>query len=160
MERTLFKDLSPAERLRALEANCDRLEEADYMKQFTHDDILGFKEELSEVSIVLSDIAIEKAEVNKEFAERAKEPGKRKAEVLRYIKDKAVSVKEQCYVFLNQEDNTAYFFNGEGDQVFSRPLLPKERQKTFYGQLRAEKGTLKVDAGIPGVDDQATGTHN
>jgi hypothetical protein len=137
MEKSLFKDLEPAERLRALESNCDRLEEASYMKQFTHDDLVGFKEELSDVSINLNDIAVEKAEITKAFAEKAKEPTKRRVEILKYLKEKAVSVTEGCFVFLDQESGEAYFFNGEGDQVFSRPLLPKEKQKTMFGQLRA-----------------------
>lgn len=155
MEKTLFKDEHPADRLKSLEANCDRLEEANYMKQFTHEDLIGFKEELSDVSILLSDIAIEKADANKVFAETAKQPGQRKTEVLKYLKDKAVSVKEQCFVFLDQEEKTAFFYNGEGDQVFSRPLLPKEMQKTFFGTLRAEKGGAVKDEGIPGVDEKA-----
>lgn len=137
MEKTLFKDEHPDQRVKSLEANCDRLEDVNYMKQFTHDDIIGFKEELSDVSITLSDIAIERTESNKDFAAREKDPKQRKKEVLQYIKDKAVSVNENCFVFLNQDDNTAYFYNGEGDQVFSRPLLPKERQKTIFQTLKA-----------------------
>lgn len=137
MEKTLFKDQSPADRVKSLEANCDKLENTSYMKQFTHDEILTMKEELSEVSILLNDIVVEKSEVNKIFAERAKQPAKRIKELLSFIKDKAVSVNEQCFVFLNQEEGTAHYYNSDGDQVFSRPLLPKEKQKTFFSSLRA-----------------------
>ncbi len=156
MEKTLFKNETPAERLKSLESNCDKVEEASYMKQFTHDEIIEFKEELSNVSIELYDIGIEKAEATKTFTEQAKKPTKRKAEVLGYIKDKAVSVKGQCFVFLDQEDKTAYYFNGDGDQVFSRQLLPSERQKTFFSTLRAEKGekvAIEETEGIPGLKD-------
>ena len=137
MQKTLFKDETPAERLKSLQNNCDRLEDASYMKQFSHDEIIGFKEELSNVSIALSDIAIDKKEATKTFTDAAKEPGQRKTEVLKYIKEKAVSVNEECFVFLEQTENTAYFFNAEGDQVFSRPLLPKEKQKTVFQTLRS-----------------------
>lgn len=137
MEKELFKDLHPAERLKALEANCDKIEKTDYMKSFSHDDIIQFKEELSEVSIKLNDISIAKKEVVKEYADAAKEPAARKTELLGNIKNKATSVNEECFIFLDQEKQTAFFYNGEGTQVFSRPLIGNERQKTVFQTLRA-----------------------
>lgn len=137
MEKQLFQQMTPVERLKALENNCDKIEKTSYMKGFTHDEIISFKEELSDVSIALHEIAVAKKEAMKVFTEKAKEPAERKAEVLQYIKDKAVSVNEECFIFLDQETQTACFYNGMGEMVFSRPLIGNERQKTVFQTLRA-----------------------
>lgn len=136
-----FAKMSPEERMLALKDNADRVEEMDYMKSFSPDDLVSFKEEFVEGSIELSKLAVKKSEAVKVFADQEKPLKKRTAELNGYLKDKAMPVNEEVYVFLDQDDNMAYHFNSEGKMIMSRQLLPKERQKTFMSQLRAETGT-------------------
>lgn len=161
MEKTLFQNLTPAERLTALNDNADRVEQMPFMKAFTPDQIVDFKEELSEVVVNSFQLATKKAAVIKEFADQEKPLKERQKELSQFVRDKAVLVPDgEVFVFLDQDDQSAYIYDGDGNLVFSRPLLPKEKQKTFMSQLRAEKGTLSEGKLIIDPEAEKEGTND
>lgn len=132
MDKQLFQKMSPDERLRMLQDNCDSIEKQSYMKQFSHEEIGLMKDRLSEVSIDLNDIDIEKSDAMEIFKQRSKPLKKEKVSLLNNIKRKAIDVNEDCFKFVDQESGTVGYYNSIGDLVFSRPIMPSEKQKTIF----------------------------
>ena len=132
MEKQLFQKSTPDERVRMLQDNCDSIEKQSYMKQFTHEDILLMKDRLSDVSIDLNEIDIEKKDVVDVFKQKSKPLVREKLNLLNNIKRKAIDVSEDCYKFVDQEEGNVGYYNVVGDLVFSRPIMPSEKQKTIF----------------------------
>lgn len=132
MEKQLFQKSTPGERVRMLQDNCDSIEKQSYMKQFTHEEIVLMKDRLSDVSIDLNEIDIEKKDVVDIFKQRSKPLVREKLDLLNNIKRKAIDVSEECFKFVDQEEGTVGYYNSVGDLVFSRPIMPSEKQKTIF----------------------------
>jgi hypothetical protein len=139
MDKQLFKSQSPEERLQMLQDNCDAIEKQSYMKQFTHEEISLMKDRLSEVSIEMNDIDTEKKDAMEVFKLRSKPLKKEKVDLLGNIKRKAIDVTEDCFKFVDQDNQEVGYYNSVGDLVFSRPILPSEKQKTIFS---IKSGTL------------------
>lgn len=60
MDKALFQEYPEDVRRQMLEDNCDRIEEVGYMKPFTGEQLLEMKDRLSDLSIEINDIEIEK----------------------------------------------------------------------------------------------------
>jgi len=132
MEKQLFENHHPSDRVEMLKDNCDKIEQQSYMKKFTHEEILLMKDNLAEVSIDLNDIAIEKKAVRERFSEREKPLTSQKKGLLQNIKRKAVEVDEECFKFIDQESGEVGYYNCVGDLIFMRPIMPSEQQKTIF----------------------------
>lgn len=130
--QNLASHLPLSQRAGFLEDNCDAVEEMSYLKKFKPDEILEMKNRLSDVSIEVNDIDIEKKEIAKDFKLKADPLVKEKKEILGLIKNKAILVKEKCFKFIDQENEKVFFYNAIGDVVDERPILPSERQKTIF----------------------------
>lgn len=117
--------------MRFLKDNCETVEEVGYMKQFSPDQIVAMKDDLSEVAIQINDIETEKKEAMKEYTDRLKPLNDQKSELLGNIKKKAEYVNEQCYKFVDHEDRMVGYYNAEGVLVSSRPARPDEAQMTI-----------------------------
>lgn len=132
MDKQLFHSISQDERLTMLQDNCDAVERQSYMKQFSHEEILLMKDRLSEVSIDLNDIDIEKKSAMEVFKLKEKPLKNERSELLGNIKRKAIDVTEDCFKFVDHENQEVGYYNSLGDLVFSRPLMPSEKQKTIF----------------------------
>lgn len=132
MDKQLGGHLLPSERKQFLVDNCEKIENVGYMKNFTEEELLLMKNRLSDVSININDISLEKAEVNQTFKDQLKPFEKEKSSLLTNLKQKAVFVDEECYKFVDEETEMVAFYNVVGDLVSSRPMLPTEKQKTIF----------------------------
>ena len=128
MDKTMFQNLTPIERLRMLRDNCDQVDDIGYMKPFTPEQILEMKDDLSSVAIGINDVEEEKKRVTNEFKEQLKPLSEKKKELLGFIKKKAKFVNEECYKFIDHEDRMVAYYNAEGAMVESRPIRSDELQ--------------------------------
>ena len=139
--KTLGKEYPEGMQRKAfLTDNCDVVVEKSYMKPFSSGELQGMKEELSETSIEINDIEIEKKEVAAQFKNRMKPLTERKGELLDNIKKKAKYVKEECFKFVDNETRTVEFYNADGDMIESRPANPDELQSTIFS-INRKTGT-------------------
>ena len=136
MEQTIGKEYPKEQRIQFLKDNCDKVEKKTYMRQFTREEILQKKEELSETSIAISDIEDEKKEALKEIKERLDPLMEQKKVLLTNIKQKAEEVKEECYKFIDQNERTVGYYNSEGNLVEMRPAFADELQRTIFMEAR------------------------
>ena len=119
-----------------LKDNCDAVEPIGYTRRFTPDELNQRKEELADVSIIISEIEAEKKEIDAQFKWRRKPHDERKAILLEQLKNKSEFVREECYKFLDHNSRLALFYNSDGELVSSRPLMPQEMQKTIFMEMR------------------------
>lgn len=136
MEKTIGKEYPEIQRVQFLKDNCDKVEKKTYMRQFSREEILQKKEELSEVSIAISDIEDEKKEVLKEIRERLDPLVEQKKTLLTNIKQKAEEVKDECFKFIDTEERMVGFYNGDGDLIELRPAFADELQRTVFMEAR------------------------
>ncbi len=120
------------QRKQFLKDNCDKVEQAGYMKQFEPDQVLEMKERLAQVSIEINDIEEEKKAQNEVFKIQLKPIVEEKHELLRNIKHGAEFVNEICYLFIDQEQKTVGIYNPEGQLVSQRPATQNELQGTIF----------------------------
>ena len=134
MDKFLLKNESPVERIKTLENSADKVEDFSYTKPFTPEEIRTFKDELSTAMIEMN----EKEESFKAIRDAHKaevKPLKTQTKLLlTNIKNKASFVKEKCFIFI--EGSEVGYYNAEGELVYTRPLLPGEKQKTVFSVLR------------------------
>lgn len=128
MQKVLGQEYSGIARKQFLRDNCDKVEEIGYMKQFSAQEILDMKEDLSEVSISLNDLEIRKKELMDQIKEEMKPLQEQKKSLLTNIKQKAVFVTEDCFKFVDQDEKRAAYFNAEGVNIQERPLRSDEYQ--------------------------------
>ncbi len=131
MDRILGLELAGPQRVQLLEANCEKIEEIGYMKQFSPDEINSMKDELSEVAISINDIEIERKEAMKAFKLQVEPLKTVKTTLLKNIKTKAEYVRENCYKFVDFDDRMVGYYNSEGLLIEARPMRPDEGQRTI-----------------------------
>ena len=109
-----------------------------YTKNLSEEQVTLKRKELSDVSIIINDIEIEKKQIASEFKERLAQPLKDKAELLLAIKHKSEYRKGNLFHIDDQENGFMYIFDEDAECVESRPLKPTERQGKIK-QLNQEK---------------------
>lgn len=133
MQKELFKDLEPKQRVQALEDNCHKVEQMGYLKRFSNEELSEIKTSLSELLIKLDDLESEKTELMKEFTEKLKPVKTELKEMLSCVKKRSMWVDDAtCFKFLDEDDRRAYFYNEHGDLVDERPLRPEEYQRSIF----------------------------
>jgi hypothetical protein len=128
MDKTLFENYSPLERINMLRDNCDKREEIGYMRKYTKEEIRDCKDQLAEVSITISDIANGRAEAMKGYKEQMKPYVEQQSNLLKKIKQKAEYITEDCYKIIDQQAGEVGYYNKDGILVEERPIRPEERQ--------------------------------
>jgi hypothetical protein len=120
--------------LETLKNSCDKVVDFNYMKSFTPEEISEFKNELLTVMIDVDVIETKLQEIKDEYKEKLNPLKKNVKNLLTWLRDKARTVTEECYV--NYEGEYAVFYNADGEQIYKRPLEVSERQKTIFMETR------------------------
>ncbi len=130
------KDYSLEEREQFLRNTCDGMEEISYSRVFTPEELAKQREVLTEASIALADIEKAKKEAMDNFKEQAKPYIEEKTKAIENLKNKAETVFETCFKYIDEETKMVGFYNAEGNLVSSRPAFPNELQKTVFAEIR------------------------
>lgn len=136
MEKFLFAEVSPEDRVNYLQANCEAVEPVNFMRRFTPEEIAEMKDNLSETAIELNDIKLEKKLLNQQLDAQAKPLKQTEASLLKKIKEKAENVTEDCFKFLFYENGMVGFYTCEGELINSRPMNADERQRKLFAVPR------------------------
>lgn len=128
-------------RVQFLEANADSIENIGYVRDFTPEEMDAMKDNLADYSIELNDLAIEKKELVKSINEKIKPIDQRRKVILENIRKKSEYVKEDCFVFIDQDSGMVGYYNSNGDLVSSRRIKPDERQTKIFKLPAVKTGT-------------------
>lgn len=130
MEKFILKNEPIEKRRGLLKESCDKIIDFSYMKNFEPDELVDFKNRLSDIMISVDEIETELDDIKSEFKEKLKPLKSEVKELLTWIRNKALSVKEECYMMYEKEK--ALIYNGAGELVHERPLTAPEKQSTIF----------------------------
>jgi hypothetical protein len=134
-KKFIFQDVGDMHhRHELIKDNCDEIVPYSYLKRLTDEELSGLKDDLSENAIALDAIEQEFDAIKKEFKEKTKPYKERIKSLLVFLRDKGISVNENCYVL--KDESTYNIYSKEGELLMSRPLKPAETQKTLQMELR------------------------
>ena len=112
------------ERRQYLLDNADSVVEMDYHKPF-------------DACIRINDLEEDIKQYRDGVNEELKPIKTKRQELLEDIKAKGRMVKEKCFLFIEQEEKMACFYNAEGALVSSRPATREElKNPTLFQQIR------------------------
>jgi len=135
--KKLGQEFSPGmARKSFLNDNADSVEKKGYMKKFTDEDIVDFKNNLSETDIQINDIEEEKKEVVNVFKLKLKPLQTQRQKLLKDLKHKAEFVTEECYKFIDNETRMVEYYNVEGELIETRPANADELQRNIFQDIR------------------------
>lgn len=116
--------------------NADKVEELDYHKSFSSEEMDQKKTEFANKSIRIAELE----EMIKDYKDNINlelKPLREEAQKLRDdLKAKGQMVKEKCYALIDQEEKMVGYYNAEGSLVMQRPATRDELQKTIFTELR------------------------
>lgn len=118
-----------------LEANCEAVEEVSYTRRFSADEMNAHRVMFSNISEKIEDLNQEKKDYLSNLKETMKPLLIQRREILSSIKSKSEQVSESCYKMIDREAKEVGFYNGSGELVYSRPILPDEMQTTIFHTL-------------------------
>lgn len=125
------------ERRQYLLDNADSVVEMDYHKPFDAEELAQKKTELSDACIRINDLEEDIKQYRDGVNEELKPLKTKRQELLEDIKAKGRMVKEKCFLFIEQEEKMACFYNAEGALVSSRPATREElKNPTLFQQIR------------------------
>ena len=127
MEKVLFQDKTPEERLEMLQNNCDKvIEDYAYEKPLSKDQLKAIKDKLSSASVSLHDVQEEKKEADKEFNEQIKNFKGTIAESVKQLKTRTTYTCEQCFELIDYDEKKVGIYNREGILIEERPAKLNE----------------------------------
>ena len=145
MEKVLFQDYSPEERLEMLQNNCDKvIEDYGYEKPLSKDQLKAIKDKLSSASVSLHDVQEEKKEADKEFNEQIKNFKGTIAESVKQLKTRTTYTCEQCFELIDYDEKKVGIYNREGILIEERPAKLnelREPRNMFAQDLTKKTGT-------------------
>ena len=121
-------ELSPQERRRYLEDNCDKREETTYMKDLSKEDLDVKRESLAGILIEVANEEADFELVKAEHNEKVKPKRIEAKLMLQEIKLKKAEVKGVVFHIADQEASIMNSYDEHGDFLGSRRLRPDEKQ--------------------------------
>ena len=135
--KKLGQEFSPGmARKSFLNDNADSVEKKGYMKKFSEEDLIDFKNELSETDIQINDIEEEKKEVVNVFKTKLKPLQSKRQKLLRDLKHKSEFVTEECYKFIDTETRMVEYYNVDGEMIETRSANADELQRNLFQDIR------------------------
>lgn len=132
-----FFEWSVSEREKFLLANADEVKEEDFFKPLAHEERTELKDDLSEVSIELSNKQAEYDDIKDHWRNDIIKPLKAKREE---TIEKLKTGQEQVHgkvVYIRDHDNGRVVkMAPDGTELKSRPMRPSERQTTTQSNIR------------------------
>lgn len=129
METKLFQEITdPIERESTLDANCLRPEDMVVKKHFSEKDMIDMRRDFADLKIAIRKEEERLAEIKKESDLRMKPIKESALYNETNIRMGFVEVKQQVYLFDDQESGMMGYYDNTGELIHSRRLDPVERQ--------------------------------
>ena len=137
MDRFLHQQYPPEERAQILRDSADFTEEGmKYTRSLTEEELTIEREQLAEVSIKRSEIEDEKKEIVKQYKMKLDPLNDQVSEHLKRIKTRQEEITGALHAFKDHDAGMVYFYDDNGEMVFSRRLRANESQKTVMSVIR------------------------
>lgn len=130
-------ELSPDERKMILQQNADSIEQTEYLKPLTQEEMDVKRETLTNNAIKLSELEDAKKEVVQGYKQQMDPLAKANKEILTEIKTRQAKVNGTLYHMANHEEGMMETYDDFGELVFSRRLRPEEKRQNLFSLPKA-----------------------
>jgi choline dehydrogenase-like flavoprotein len=137
MSKLFMPEVSAEQRKLLLQQNADSIEQTDYLKPLSPDELDIKREILTENAIKLSELEDEKKEAMQEFKSQMDPLAKANKELLTEIKTRQAKFFGHLYHMANHEDGMMETYDDNGELVASRRLRPEERRQNLFALPKA-----------------------
>lgn len=128
MAKIFMPDADPEERINILRNNADKIEQTDYEKELTEEELIAKREEFVDNSIDVSKLEDELAEKKKEYKNKIEPIKLINRSLQKEIKTKKRWVKGQLFYMADHVNGMMETWDESGELVSSRRLRPDEKQ--------------------------------
>ncbi len=128
MAKIFMPDAALEERINILRNNADKIDNTDYEKELSEEELIAKREEFVDNSIDVSKLEDELAEKKKEFKNKIEPIKLVNRGLQKEIKTKKRWVKGQLFHMANHIDSMMETYDETGEMVSSRRLRPDEKQ--------------------------------
>lgn len=129
MKNEMFlPEVGPKERVQILNDTAYGVEEMDYAKRLTHEEVEALKSVEVQHSLKIRKLSAELKEIQKGFKDQIKMEQAAQNECLDQIQTGHKNVTEKVWLVDDQDSGMMKFYNRDGELVYQRPLMSNERQ--------------------------------
>lgn len=140
MSKIFMPEVSPDDRKRLLQQNADSIQDTEYLKALSPEELDIKREQLTENAIKFSELEDEKKEVMREFKEKMDPLSRANKELLTEIKTRQSKVNGILYHMANHEEGMMETYDEGGELVASRRLRPDEKRQTIFSLPKTATG--------------------
>ena len=119
-----------------LHDNCDQIEQRSFTRSFNQDEVNARRAELEQVSIQISELEDELAQVRADIKGRIKPMLERRGKILDELKSRGEWVTADTYKFVDVEEGVAAYYSEDGYKIEERPITSEERQRNIIQATR------------------------
>lgn len=128
MTEQQLKGMNPREKRDFLETHADTIEEGEFFKSFSQDDLLATQANLADVSVIKDRKEQELQEIKAKFKIELDKLKKEFKESLKNLIMQGEYVHGKQYLFADQVNGMMEYYDEHGILIRSRRLKPEERQ--------------------------------
>jgi len=139
MDKLLFQDEHPANRIESLRSIADSVEVMTYTDYLTPEELVERKDMLASRSIEESQINDEFQEIKDKFKAKLKPIIAEKSMLLTEIKHKSRSLNGECFKITDYNNDMVGYYDPRGKLIYERPSNESERQRTIMSVHREQK---------------------
>lgn len=132
MAKKFMPELTPKERLSLMQENAAKIENTNYQKTLTPEELAERREDLADNCIKLNKFEDELKEVKDDFKLKMDPLKQTNKRLLTEIKTKQTDVDGTLFHMANHDDGMMEIYDQDGDLVSSRRLRPEEKQGTIF----------------------------
>ena len=132
MSKQFMPELTQKERLMILQENAAKIEQANYQKPLSADELAARREDLADNCIKLNQFEDELKEVKDDFKLKMDPLKTSNKTLLTEIKTKQTSIDGTLFHLANHEDGMMETYDNDGFLISSRRLRPEEKQGNVF----------------------------
>ena len=121
-----------------LEANADKIESLTYSKAISAEELEATTQAFIQKTLEINHEEDEFDFIKEQFKGKLKPLKKESGEMLQILKVKQKTVTETVFLIANHETGIMETYNGDGELITSRRLMPEEKQLTIHPLKKAQ----------------------
>ncbi len=137
MSKVFMPEVQQETRKQLLQQNADSIEQTEYLKPLTNEDLDIKRETLTDNAIKLSEFEDEKKDIMADFKLKMEPLSKENKMLLTEIKTRQARVSGTIYHMANHEEGMMETYDDNGEMISSRRLRPDEKRQNIFSLTKA-----------------------
>lgn len=141
MDKMILQDVGRIERRQLLRDSAQKMEEFTYPRPLEGEELTHLKDEYHVNAIKMAKLEEKKKEFMENWKADVKPLKLQMAEQMTMMRSKVEEITEDVYLMPEFDEDMMGYYNGDGKLVYSRPLMPEERQFSIADHSNKKEGT-------------------